>query len=87
MAAEGKPVADLDTRVEPAPHLLFQWNAFSQLSPDRSAGFGLGAIPWTAIDRYAQRHGVDDPDEFERFVRLIRLLDRVFLDWHADKKD
>lgn len=48
---------------------------------------GLGPVPWSAIDRYAERHGIDDPDEYERFVRLIRTLDAAFLAWHADKKD
>jgi len=37
---------------------------------------GLGPIPWTAIDRYCDTHGVRDR---ERFSALIRGIDAAFL--------
>lgn len=46
------------------------------------AGYGFishGEIPWTALDRYAARHAIDDPDEFDLLVRFVRALDRDFV--------
>ncbi len=69
------------------PHLAFFAEAFNDLSSDRPLGAmgGAGPIPWTAIDRYADRHGLDDPDVFDEFRRLIRAQDRVYLDDVAEK--
>lgn len=63
------------------PHLHFYSSAFSQLSTERPLGAmgGCGAVPWSAIDRFAARYGIDDLDMFERFERLIRAQDRVYL--------
>lgn len=36
---------------------------------------GLGPIPWSVINAYADRYGICDIDEFERFVRLIRVIE------------
>ena len=89
MAAKGFDVPALQTRVTVLPHLSFHWGAFNSLNSDRQSGMSLGQIPWTSIDRYAQRYGIDDPDEFDRFSSLIRAMDRTFLAWHAEtaKKD
>lgn len=68
------------------PHLTLYSDAFAQLTTDRPLGAlgGAGAIPWSALDRYAARHGIDDLDEFERFQRMIRAQDRVYLDHAAE---
>lgn len=68
------------------PHLVFHSEAFAALSTDRPLGAlgGVGAIPWTALDRYAARHGIEDSDEFERFQRLIRVQDRAYLEHAAE---
>lgn len=60
---------------------MFHWNAFWDLGKDRAFGFGVGPIPWSAIDRYAQRHQIDDPDEFDRFNLLVSAMDREFTAW------
>jgi hypothetical protein len=70
--------------VDPEPHLLDMWEAFFALSNDRQVGMGLGPIPWSSLDRYAQRFGIDDPDEFDVFAFLIRTMDGAFLR-HADE--
>ncbi|WP_316234670.1 hypothetical protein [Bradyrhizobium sp. SZCCHNR1020] len=75
--AAGIPLADLPcvlSRVDPEPHLGFEWRAFAELRTDRPVGLDLGAIPWSSIDAFAIRHGIAG-DEFERFCRLIRALD------------
>ncbi|MDP4024462.1 hypothetical protein Q8W71_17695 [Methylobacterium sp. NEAU 140] len=71
----------LRERPELWPHLAFVSAAFSELSTDRPIGAmgGCGPIPWTAIAGYAERYGLDDLDEFERFGRLIRAQDRIYL--------
>lgn len=46
---------------------------------------GVGPIPWTAIDRYAERHGVTDPDDYDEFVELISAMDSAYLE-HAQKE-
>lgn len=68
------------------PHLQFHYVAFWELSTDRQIGFGIGPLPWSAIDRYAGRFGIDDPDEFDRFKRLMRAMDRAFLGWRGEQK-
>jgi hypothetical protein len=37
-----------------------------------------GPIPFSAIDRYAARYGIDDADEFERFLNVIMAMDGEF---------
>lgn len=44
---------------------------------------GPGPIPFTSIDRYAERYEVPDFDEFRL---IIRAMDGVYLK-HAHKKD
>ncbi len=54
------------------------WEAWWTLSADRPIGFGgAGPIPFQAIDRYADRFGISDPDEFNSFVALIAAMDDV----------
>ena len=61
--------------------------AFYALSTDRpyhSAGLGAmpGPIPWSVIDRYAERYGIED---FEEFEILIRGADNGWLEWHSER--
>jgi len=62
-------------------------DAFAELSTTRSFGFGLGPIPYTAIDLYARRFGLDErrPVQFDLFRAVIRDLDAIYLDHHARK--
>lgn len=46
---------------------------------------GVGPIPWTAIDRWAERHGIDDPDDYDEFVELISAMDHAYLE-HAQNE-
>lgn len=54
-------------------------SAFWELCTDRPAGMTLGPIPFTSIDRYASRFGIDDPDEFDQFRKAIRACDEAWL--------
>lgn len=71
------PADDLPPQIDDG--LDFIHTAFWRLSPDRAVGMGLGAIPFTAINAYAERYGVDDVDDFERFCELISRIDAAFL--------
>ena len=84
---DGRAPAALLGRPELPEHLLFVRKAFHEISLDRPLGAmgGCGPIPWSSIDQYASRHGIDDPDAFERFERLIRAQDRVYLEDAAEK--
>lgn len=54
-------------------------SAFWELSSDRQIGMQAGPIPFTAIDRWATRNGVDDPDEFALLLSCIRAMDGEWL--------
>ena len=61
--------------------------AFWELNTDRPVGATVGAIPFTAIDCYARRHGYADPDEFGLFLRLVRAMDGELRKLIAEKYD
>lgn len=54
--------------------------AFYQLSPSRSHGMSVGAIPFEAADAYAHRYGIDHPEDFDVFYTLLRAVDNAYLD-------
>ena len=58
--------------------LSFYLKAFLDLCADRREG--LAAIPFTAIALYAERAGIDDSEDFDRFAGLVRALDSEYLD-------
>lgn len=78
---EGEAPEALQRRPEIEPHLRLAWGAFWSLSGDRPVGAmgGCGAIPFTSIDRYAARYGIEDADDFDRFHTLIRRMDAAFI--------
>ena len=61
-------------------------NAYGELQTCRPLGFGgFGPIPWTAIARWADAHGLD-ADERQTLTRVIRALDGVFLEDQGRKE-
>lgn len=57
------------------PDLTFFYNAFWILRSDRITE--NGPIPFTAIDRFADRYGVCGTEDFERLRMLVtRMMDR-----------
>jgi hypothetical protein len=83
LAAEGETVPALARR-PPLTGLRTYWRAFNDLMSSRAYSMGgPGPIAWEAIDRWAQRHGIIDLDEFEELVAAIRALDAVWLDEQA----
>lgn len=74
---------------KPDLHEGLDWylDAFWDLSSDRPLGAmgGAGRIPFTAIDRWARRFGVDDPDAFDRLMTFVGALDATFLKLAAER--
>lgn len=68
-------------------HLQFTWSAFWDLNTDRPVGMGVGPIPFTAIDRYADRYGIEGLDAFDALRELIRAMDDAYLTWSAKRRD
>ena len=72
-----------------APELFqgLEWvyGAFQELSTCRLNGMGLGSIPWTAIDRYADRYNIVGED-WEDFQYFIGEMDRAWLDVQYKKQ-
>ena len=74
-------------RPELPDHLQFVWSAWWELHTDRPMGMAVGPIPFTAIDRYASRFGVDDADHFEAFREAVRGIDGTYLKWVNERRD
>ncbi|HEX4302830.1 MAG TPA: hypothetical protein VHZ78_08550 [Rhizomicrobium sp.] len=60
------------------------WDAWHLLTTDRPllAMGGAGRIPWSSIERYAARNGVEDA---RLLARMLWAMDVVYLDWLADQ--
>lgn len=56
----------------------FYWVAFQDLNSVRTAGFSIGPIPWTAVDRYAHRHELSN-EEFDLLWAIISHVDNTYL--------
>ena len=56
--------------------------AFHRLSSCRDYSFGAGPIPWVAIDRYSDRHGLDEQNH-QVFEDVIYQMDSAYLKWEA----
>lgn len=63
----------------------FYLQAFNELSTCRQIGFGVGPIPWRDIIFFAEYARLDET-MLPIFVRIIRAMDRVYLEWSDKKK-
>lgn len=64
--------------------LEFFYGAFLDLNTCRPAGWGLQAIPWSAIMDYANALGLGDDDRDDLFY-FVSALDGAFRDYHEKK--
>lgn len=61
------------------------WKAWSDLDSSRpmiTAGMGgvlPGRIPWSVLDRWAERHGIEG-DHFDFFVRCLAVMDSILIE-------
>lgn len=68
--------------------LVWIYEAYCQLATDRPAGLAAAAIPWSSLDRFAARAGIEG-EAFDDFCFLVRVLDDEWTAVQADrsKKD
>lgn len=60
------------------------YKAFWELSPSRPVTTGgVGSIPFEAADRYAERFGISD---FEEFWTLLRAMDAAFQKHYNERR-
>lgn len=81
--------AHIERGIDPPDHLVqptliegagFYLEAYFELLTETLGGMGLRPIPFTALDCYARRYGIEDNDEFDMFRTLMRAMERE----HAD---
>lgn len=89
MVRDGQPLPD---HIQNAPELtqgleLF-YNAFQDLSSCRTAGMSLGPIPWTAMDQYCVRYGINGEQRDDLFHHVEKLDEayREYVEKKAEKK-
>ena len=70
------------------PLELVYWNHFQELQSERPLGAmgGAGSIPWSSIDRYAERFGFTG-DHYLQFLNIMRFLDGLWLKMIHDKHE
>lgn len=87
MQAAGQKVPALENRPELSRWTAPYFEAFLTLTDSRSIGFGgAGAIPLSEIKAYCDLYQIDDVDEIDRLITMIKALDSEFLSWASEKK-
>ena len=59
------------------PGLDFFFQAFTELQTERQIGMAAGPIPWYSIIKWAEFHGLKDPDDIDVLMRHIRSMETV----------
>jgi hypothetical protein len=71
------------------------WEAYGDLTTTRkrypvTVGFSTiilpGNISWEAVNRWAIRHKINDPDEFDTLWVIIKMMDSSYLNYHDEKQ-
>lgn len=69
-------------KIRDAPSLFIGlelfFRAWTELGSCRSSGWEEGAIPWTAINDYALRYGIED-ELYDDLLYYVRMLDIAYL--------
>ena len=69
------------------PELAHFWAAFADLSGSRPVGMAPGAIPLTEVEAWFRLHGVDDPEDREEYLEVIRILDAAYLGSDRERRN
>lgn len=69
---------------------LFPWEefyvkAFFDLDTERHSGMSIGPIPWSKIQEYGDRSGLDS-DMMVVFTEVIRKTDTKYREWAASQR-
>ncbi|MGQ0664603.1 MAG: phage tail assembly chaperone [Pseudomonadota bacterium] len=84
-AESGQPIPTLEPPALGAGDLAY-WDAFNALSGSRPFGplGGAGPIPFSELAVWLRFEGIDDADEREEYLMLIRAMDDEYLK-HVNK--
>lgn len=87
MIAESQGVTPkaLENRPVPIQGMDFYFDAYSQLQTERQIGMAVGDIPWGSIVKYAQFHGIENPDDIQDFITIIRAVERALSEFERGK--
>lgn len=83
---------DLPDHIANAPELnldlILFYNAFVTLDTCRTAAFGVGQIPWTAIDQFCARHEIrgDMEEDMHYFIGEMDTTYRAYVEKNSEKK-
>lgn len=66
--------------------LDFYLMAYHELKFDGINGFGAGAIPWTAIAKWAKINHINSADDIALLVRYIRTIESTIAMYNAKKE-
>mgnify|MGYP000049994549 CR=1 FL=1 len=61
--------------------------AYFDLSSEKSTGFGVGRIPWTAKFKYAREYLELEGQDLDDFMYLINKLEMAHEDWSSSKRE
>lgn len=64
----------------------FSYRAFLDLNGERQVGFTEGAIPWTAIHKYAEVYNLSE-DDAQDLCFIVAHMDRAYLEWRRKKAE
>jgi len=69
--------------------LQLYFEAYCELDSERSTGWGVGRIPWSSVQAYAQYNGYtsDQTDRLHNHVRAMDQAHREYLDKQSKKKN
>ena len=81
LAESGQHVKALETKPVLYADLIMDYEAFIILNASRSIGMSEGSIPLSEIYAYMQIFEIDDYSQRKLFLKRIRFLDRVYLEF------
>lgn len=86
---QGADVKALSSQPALMVGLGIYFDAYRDLITERSMGMSAGAIPWSAINHWAEIHGIRDIDDksvLNSHVRAMEKASRDFEDAKGKKK-
>jgi hypothetical protein len=84
MADEGMEVPAISERPKLEGY-EWLWMSFLELTTCRQFGMGIGPIPWTATQKYAEANRLNQ-DEAWLLHKTIHRMDEVFIEHQRSKK-
>jgi hypothetical protein len=85
LEAEGHHVERLDNKPSLYDDLVLDYKAFIALNNSRPAGLSPSSIPLTEILAYMRIFEINDYDQRLEFLKNIRILDAVYLNFIKDQ--